>query len=107
MWCFSLIVLSRFCWFMFFFFSSRRRHTRCGRDWSSDVCSSDLDAARRYAGMGWSIIPVIPGKKPAIFTWREYQGRRADREEIWDWFAENNYGIAVITGAISGIVVVD
>src|SRR2546429_3110845 len=28
-------------WF-FFFFSSRRRHTRCSRDWSSDVCSSDL-----------------------------------------------------------------
>src|SRR5690554_2113376 len=25
-----------------FFFSSRRRHTSCGRDWSSDVCSSDL-----------------------------------------------------------------
>src|SRR6266498_2534476 len=31
--------------FLFFFFSSRRRHTRCGRDWSSDVCSSDLDSA--------------------------------------------------------------
>src|SRR5206468_5391044 len=28
--------------FMFFFFSSRRRHTRSDRDWSSDVCSSDL-----------------------------------------------------------------
>src|SRR6266542_4736685 len=28
----------------FFFFSSRRRHTRCYRDWSSDVCSSDLKA---------------------------------------------------------------
>src|SRR2546429_5715698 len=27
---------------MLFFFSSRRRHTRCSRDWSSDVCSSDL-----------------------------------------------------------------
>src|SRR6266498_5472785 len=27
---------------MCFFFSSRRRHTICGRDWSSDVCSSDL-----------------------------------------------------------------
>src|SRR5690554_3158710 len=27
-------------------FSSRRRHTRCGRDWSSDVCSSDLTVAR-------------------------------------------------------------
>src|SRR2546422_8477930 len=29
----------------FFFFSSRRRHTRCSRDWSSDVCSSDLEGA--------------------------------------------------------------
>src|SRR3989449_5462272 len=29
---------------LFFFFSSRRRHTRCSRDWSSDVCSSDLGA---------------------------------------------------------------
>src|SRR5436305_3208691 len=29
-----------------FFFSSRRRHTRCGRDWSSDVCSSDLPSAK-------------------------------------------------------------
>src|SRR3712207_8300666 len=28
--------------FVFFFFSSRRRHTRYWRDWSSDVCSSDL-----------------------------------------------------------------
>src|SRR2546422_4053671 len=30
----------------FFFFSSRRRHTRCSRDWSSDVCSSDLEPPR-------------------------------------------------------------
>src|SRR5690606_39761930 len=29
---------------LFFFFSSRRRHTRFSRDWSSDVCSSDLAA---------------------------------------------------------------
>src|SRR5438105_12231120 len=40
----SLRVFS--CWYrvfcFFFFFSSRRRHTRSTRDWSSDVCSSDL-----------------------------------------------------------------
>src|SRR5205814_4371228 len=30
-----------------FFFSSRRRHTRCLSDWSSDVCSSDLNALHR------------------------------------------------------------
>src|SRR5690606_40836325 len=34
---------SSFC----FFFSSRRRHTRFSRDWSSDVCSSDLTIAER------------------------------------------------------------
>src|SRR5204863_2020918 len=36
-------LLFLFCsFFFFFFFSSRRRHTRSLRDWSSDVCSSDL-----------------------------------------------------------------
>src|SRR6266542_4900513 len=35
---------------MFFFFSSRRRHTRCYRDWSSDVCSSDLGSERAVLG---------------------------------------------------------
>src|SRR5215217_8739750 len=35
--------------FFFFFFSSRRRHTRYWRDWSSDVCSSDLDDAVQEA----------------------------------------------------------
>src|SRR5207249_6844837 len=34
------------CYFIFFFFSSRRRHTRSKRDWSSDVCSSDLSSQR-------------------------------------------------------------
>src|SRR5437588_4216911 len=32
----------------FFFFSSRRRHTRSLCDWSSDVCSSDLNVVRAY-----------------------------------------------------------
>src|SRR2546422_3744851 len=42
----NLISLFAFCFNIWlngvFFFSSRRRHTRCSRDWSSDVCSSDL-----------------------------------------------------------------
>src|SRR5699024_11612136 len=37
--CSSFLLL---IFFFFFFFSSRRRHTRSKRDWSSDVCSSDL-----------------------------------------------------------------
>src|SRR5207249_5493455 len=39
-----------------FFFSSRRRHTRSKRDWSSDVCSSDLDVNYQL-GMVWGRIP--------------------------------------------------
>src|SRR5207245_6597942 len=39
---FHLLFVSVVVFFFFFFFSSRRRHTRCYRDWSSDVCSSDL-----------------------------------------------------------------
>src|SRR2546430_7877442 len=39
-------VFSCFDWSLFFFFSSRRRHTRFDCDWSSDVCSSDLEARR-------------------------------------------------------------
>src|SRR5205814_4004621 len=34
-----------------FFFSSRRRHTRCLSDWSSDVCSSDLDCTMNAGDM--------------------------------------------------------
>src|SRR3712207_281761 len=36
-----------------FFFSSRRRHTRYWRDWSSDVCSSDLVASRTSLSRSW------------------------------------------------------
>src|SRR5256884_2450249 len=36
------------------FFSSRRRHTRCSRDWSSDVCSSDLEESE----------PLLPAPRP-------------------------------------------
>src|SRR2546421_1869216 len=41
-----VLFISFFCVFLFFFFffSSRRRHTRSDRDWSSDVCSSDLES---------------------------------------------------------------
>src|SRR5258707_391640 len=42
---------------MFFFFSSRRRHTRYWRDWSSDVCSSDL--MREKIGLYYPVNPDL------------------------------------------------
>src|SRR2546421_5267307 len=56
------MVLSMFLFFcriillclFFFFFSSRRRHTRSDRDWSSDVCSSDLDCLTNLSELSCS-----------------------------------------------------
>src|SRR5215208_596866 len=42
---------------LFFFFSSRRRHTRWPRDWSSDVCSSDLGATAGFL-CAWLFVAV-------------------------------------------------
>src|SRR2546421_5171880 len=52
---------------VFFFFSSRRRHTRSDRDWSSDVCSSDLFllsfAANVLVAVFLALIGVVFAKK--------------------------------------------
>src|SRR5256885_3694490 len=45
-----LLITRRFEW-LFFFFSSRRRHTRLQGDWSSDVCSSDLIVLPPHPGV--------------------------------------------------------
>src|SRR5207302_6238306 len=54
-----------------FFFSSRRRHTRFSRDWSSDVCSSDLTFAKSLAQhqgavMKVTIIDYGAGNVPSV-----------------------------------------
>src|SRR2546429_803081 len=50
----------------FFFFSSRRRHTRCSRDWSSDVCSSDLWNEAGFDDKNWKSVTVLPTPKAKL-----------------------------------------
>src|SRR2546422_4996451 len=75
----------------FFFFSSRRRHTRCSRDWSSDVCSSDLSEHRFLAdvdelrGVGFAAfdaakLELVVLEQPVVAVQRADAGRLA-REE--------------------------
>src|SRR5690625_4527595 len=49
--------------FRFFFFSSRRRHTRWPRDWSSDVCSSDLEFMDVGNHNNWDMNAVVSKKE--------------------------------------------
>src|SRR5699024_11864441 len=53
---YRFLFVCRFSPVFFFFFSSRRRHTRSKRDWSSDVCSSDLPAHLTVTAL-----PTTPG----------------------------------------------
>src|SRR5690606_40097903 len=50
-----------------FFFSSRRRHTRFSRDWSSDVCSSDLGHAAAVVSDG--TINITSNVDSQLYTW--------------------------------------
>src|SRR2546428_11964460 len=57
---------------LFFFFSSRRRHTRSDRDWSSDVCSSDLGGrvrlgARRAKRLEQELLGAILAREDQDF----------------------------------------
>lgn len=65
-----------------------------------------LDAALRLRDQGWSLIPV-QGKLP-LLAWQEFQSRHATPDEIRSWFERwPEAGVGVVTGAISGLVVLD
>src|SRR5205809_6597895 len=64
---------------MMFFFSSRRRHTRCSRDWSSDVCSSDLPLLKNEpAAVDPAKVDMTPSQDP-IEGYTMNRGRSEER----------------------------
>src|SRR5256885_9257525 len=65
---------------LFFFFSSRRRHTRLQGDWSSDVCSSDLTAGLIHlVAPGAKILPLKAFASDGTGTMRSEE-RRVGKE---------------------------
>src|SRR5690625_7857414 len=100
-----------------FFFSSRRRHTRWPRDWSSDVCSSDLPGpkdreAQRRLGWGVGSDPDVPqhlaefarseerrvGKECRARWERGLREKRGDRSD--GGLADGQRAIRIEAGAI-------
>src|SRR2546422_3061156 len=91
MWCFIITLTSAlstlshshnvFSFYFFFFFSSRRRHTRCSRDWSSDVCSSDLEAYKTYLKRVPSDVDALNNLAAALLIMhRRSEERRVGKE---------------------------
>ena len=66
-----------------------------------------LEAALLYAKKGMSVIPAKPDKKPFI-KWEPYQKKRAEENQIRQWWQKwPKANPAIVTGAISGVMVVD
>src|SRR5437762_6416366 len=95
---FHIVLLSDWYFFVFFFFSSRRRHTRYIGDWSSDVCSSDLDLLRftqeqlveRFGKWGTRLWELARGidESPVEPNQKRSEERRVGKEGRWRREAE-------------------
>jgi hypothetical protein len=68
---------------------------------------SMVDYALAYEAIGWSVIPLKRDKRP-YESWLKYQKNRAGKEQIKKWWKTwPNANIGVVTGAVSGLVVID
>src|SRR5690606_40344605 len=84
-----------------FFFSSRRRHTRFSRDWSSDVCSSDLIFDEPLADVSQAMFfpskildYLVAGKKMFAITSTGSEVDLTFKKHGWESFSHNQIGRA-------------
>src|SRR5437879_12963768 len=89
---FVVLFLFFFLFFFFFFFSSRRRHTRYIGDWSSDVCSSDLDVAIAFQVRDSYVCLALGACQPRLDNLRHHlrsEERRVGKECRSRWGADD------------------
>ena len=69
---------------------------------------SCLDAALRYLEQGWPVLPVAPAHKRPLVPWQRLQHHRPSPREVRGWFWRwPRAGVGVVTGRVSGLVVLD
>ena len=67
-----------------------------------------LEWAKFYKSKEFSVIPLkYKSKIPAIKSWKKYQSQHATDEELNKWFGNGSMNIAIVTGEISGLAVID
>ena len=70
--------------------------------------SRNMQEALRYHSLGWSVIPLKRNKRPYLESWKEFQLRLSTEQEIKDWWEKwPDANIGIVTGAVSGIIVLD
>ena len=66
-----------------------------------------MDYARSYRDAGYSVIPIEADSKVPLISWKEYQQRLATDDELEFWFNRLDCNIAIVTGHVSNLFVVD
>jgi hypothetical protein len=70
--------------------------------------SSALEQALGYLGLGWSVLPLVPGEKRPTMPWQALQHEVPRREVVETWFRDcPTCNVGVVTGGVSGLVVLD
>lgn len=66
------------------------------------------DYVRAYTDLGFVCLPVKKGtKRPDLASWISYKTRKPTQEQLEEWFIERDVGVAIVTGEVSSLTVVD
>src|SRR5699024_4736854 len=84
-----------------FFFSSRRRHTRSKRDWSSDVCSSDLDvgSGKTLVAAAAALFAIEAGYQVALMAPTELLAEQ-HKQNFLHWLRPLNIPVGWLAGSM-------
>ena len=72
-----------------------------------EIDATNLMMAEQFLSRGWNPIPILKGKKIPAVDWKPYQEKKVTLDDLNEWFGGTDNEIAVVTGKISGITVID
>ncbi len=77
---------------------------------ATDQLRSLYEWAKLYLELGWPVVPTKKGSKRPALPWKKFQLRRTKSQELEAWFKNKDVtqvGIGLVTGELSGVVVID
>ena len=72
------------------------------------ILSDTAAAAKSYAGLGLSVIPIKAQSKQSLVTWKSYQSEPPSIDQVQAWWDQSpEAGVAIVCGQVSGVLVLD